>query len=257
MLEQIKSLIIDLDGVVWLGRKPIKSAVRALKRIQRKGKKILYLTNNSTLSRADCAQRLKKMGLPAHLDYILTTAYGAARIISQDDSPAVYPIGERGLLRELREAGITILPIEKARQATHVVVGLDRRLNYKKLAAGMRAILSGAKFIATNLDCSYPTPEGLLPGAGAIVHALKAATGKEPDIVVGKPRPYLLELALDILGTSRKETALVGDRLDTDVPAGKRLGLKTILVLTGVTKEVSPSKSRPDLVVKSLGELDP
>lgn len=252
MLEQISSLIVDLDGVVWLGDRPIEGAAEALTKLERAGKKLAFLTNNSTVSRRDCARKLKKIGIEA--DAIITSSYGAALWLKKDGQARVYAIGEKGLREELELAGHKLVKEGEAEKATHVVVGLDRKLSYEKLAAGMRAILAGAKFVATNRDCSYPSEKGLLPGAGAIVSFLETATRRPPDVVIGKPETFLLELALQALNSKPGETALVGDRLDTDVVAGKRAGLKTILVLTGVSKKVE-GKPKPDLVVRNLLDL--
>ena len=242
---------MDLDGVVWLGRKPIEGAAQALRELEKAGKKLAFLTNNSTFSRRDCAKRLKKMGITT--ERIITSSYGAALWLKREGKARIYMIGEKGLREELELAGHELVKEKEAEKATHVVVGLDRGLNYNKLTAGMRAILAGAKFVATNRDCSFPGESGLFPGAGAIVSFLEAATSRKPDVVIGKPETFLLELALEVLGSNPRETALVGDRLDTDVVAGKRMGMKTILVLTGVSKTVG--KPKPDLVVKSLSEL--
>jgi HAD superfamily hydrolase (TIGR01457 family) len=252
LLEGVSALIVDLDGVVWLGKRPIEGAAEALRRLEESGKRIAFLTNNSTLSRRDCIRRLGKMGI--RTERVITSSYGAALWVAREGRGRVYAIGERGLREELRLAGHELVGEGEAEGATHVVVGLDRRLNYGKLAAGMRAILSGAKFIATNRDCSFPTEEGLLPGAGAVVSFLEAATSRPPDVVIGKPEPFLVELALKELGSKRGETALIGDRMDTDVVVGKRMGLLTILVLTGVSKEPH-GRQRPDLVVKNLSDL--
>ncbi|MEM2282862.1 MAG: HAD-IIA family hydrolase [Candidatus Hadarchaeales archaeon] len=253
MLEHISSLIVDLDGVLWWGKKPIQGAAEALQELQRRGKKLAFLTNNSTLSRMDCKRRLWKLGLQVELERIVTSSYGAALYLKAEHAARVYVIGERGLKEELKLAGIKMVDGE-AGGITHVVVGLDRKLTYNKLVAGMRAILSGAKFVATNRDCSFPSERGLLPGAGAIVSSLEAASGRSPDVVIGKPEPFLIRLALKALGSQPRTTALVGDRIETDFQAAKRAGLKMILVLTGVTKELGRGP-KPDLVVKSLGDL--
>ncbi len=252
MLEGISSLIIDLDGVVWLEGKPIKGAAEALRALEERGKRLAFLTNNSVVSRRDCIRRLKKMGI--RTERVITSSYGAALWLKREGRARVYAIGERGLREELKLAGHELVGEREAERATHVVVGLDRRLNYQKLAAGMRAILAGAKFIATNRDCSFPTEGGLLPGAGAVVSFLEVAASKPPDVVIGKPEPFLLELALKELHSRPGETALIGDRMDTDVAAGKRMGLMTVLVLTGVSREPR-GRQRPDLVVKNLSDL--
>jgi 4-nitrophenyl phosphatase len=251
LLEGVSSLIIDLDGVVWLGKRPIEGAAEALTRLEKAGKKLVFLTNNSTYSRKECADRLRRMGIKT--ERVVTSSYGAALWLKREGKARVYAIGEKGLKEELKLAGHELVGEKEAQTATHVVVGLDRNLNYRKLAAAMKAILAGAKFVATNRDCAFPSEEGLLPGAGAIVSFLEAATSRPPDVVIGKPETFLLELALRILDSKPGETAIVGDRLDTDVAAGKRMGLRTILVLTGVSK--GKGHPKPDMVIRSLLDL--
>lgn len=161
---------------------------------------------------------------------------------------------------ELKLAGLKIVSEEEAGKATHVVAGFDRKINYRKISGSLHALLAGAEFIATNSDSTYPTEAGLFPGAGAMIGALAGCSGKEPGLVVGKPSPYMIKVALEILGAKPRETVIIGDRIDTDVRAGKIAGIRTVLVLSGVCTEKDARKVRntkiaPDFVFKSIADV--
>jgi 4-nitrophenyl phosphatase len=260
-LRSIRHFMLDLDGVVYRGDQPIPDARLAINALERDGKKILYLTNNSTLSRGQYAKKLRSFGIVAEPEQIVTSGFATARLLqSRRRKLRIFAIGEEGLAEELRLAGLTLIDEESPERADAVVVGLDRGFNYRKLAQAMRAVREGAEFIATNPDTTLPTPGGLSPGVGAILSAIEACSERAPSVVVGKPNGYIVEVALEISGASRDSTAVVGDRLDTDIVAGNRCGLFTILVLTGVTKRSELTKMRtdlesPDLVVENLSEL--
>lgn len=260
-LRMITHFMLDLDGVVYRGDQPIPDARLAIDALERDGRKILYLTNNSTLSRNQYAKKLHSFGIEAEPEQIVTSGFAAARLLqSKRKDLQIFMVGEEGLAEELRLAGLALTDGESSEQVDAVVVGLDRGFSYKKLALAMRAIRQGAEFIATNPDTTLPTPGGLSPGVGAIIDAIKACSEKAPGIIVGKPNRYIVEVALEISGAPRTSTAMVGDRLDTDIVAGNQCGLFTILVLTGVTKRkditnVRIDLERPNLVVRNLSEL--
>jgi len=184
---------------------------------------------------------------------IITSGYATAAYLKEKCPEAkVFVVGETGLREELNAAKLKI--VKNARQATHVVVGLDRKLTYRKLAEATSALLSGAEIVATNADPTYPTDRGLAPGAGVIVAALSASSGKKPEIV-GKPSTFMLELGLKMTKVPKEKAVIVGDRQDVDVVVGKAAGLSTVLVLTGVTKEISQTLPQPDFVFNSLREV--
>ncbi len=258
MQAVIKALIIDLDGVVYRGNTAIPGVQKAIEELKSIGK-LLFLTNNATLTRADYVKKLDRMGIKTSVNEILTSAYAAAVYLERDGKGSkVYAIGEKGLKSELKAKGFKLLSLKKAEDADYVVVGLDRKFNYKKLTAGLKAILKGAKFIATNTDATWPYEKGVLPGAGSMVAALEACSKVKP-IVIGKPSRIIMEIALEMLEVSSSEVLVVGDRLETDILAGKLINAKTALVLTGVTSvkdvEKAPDKMKPDLVVQSLAHL--
>lgn len=254
-----KLLIVDLDGVVWLGGKPIRENVEALIKLQDGGFKLHFITNNSTASRLHYAIRLGNLGIKASPDNITTSGRAASLWLRENHGKLkAYVIGEEGLVDELLTEGHEI--VSRGHEAEAVIVGLDRRLCYDKLAEALKALLRGALFIATNTDNVLPTEEGPIPGAGSIVEALKTASNREPDFIAGKPNPWILEVALRGYGVSVNDSIVIGDRVDTDIEMALRAGAKPVLVLTGVASTISPQeveilRSKKVLVVRNLTEL--
>ncbi len=254
-----KLLIVDLDGVVWLGAKPIKENVEALKKLQEEGFKLHFITNNSTSPRIHYARRLETLGVKTSPDNV-TTSGRAASLWARESygKLKVYTIGEEGLVEELIIEGHEI--VSRGSEAEALIVGLDRRLCYDKLVEALKALSKGAPFIATNTDNILPTEEGPIPGAGSIVEALKAASGRDPDFIAGKPNPWILEVALKGYNVSVNDTIVIGDRVDTDVEMALKAGAKPVLVLTGIASTMSPQeveilRSKKVLVVRNLTEL--
>ncbi|MBM4466443.1 MAG: molybdenum cofactor cytidylyltransferase [Chloroflexi bacterium] len=251
--KSINSLIIDLDGVVYRGDEAIVGAREFVALLQREGVPFVLLTNNSTRTPGQYVTRLAQMGIAVEEGDILTSAQATALYMERIAPPGarVYAIGEEGLRTALGEK-YTITEGE----ADFVVVGMDRGLTYEKLRAATLLIRSRARFIATNPDKTLPTKEGLVPGNGAIIAALQAATGVAP-FVVGKPEPAIFDLALARMGAGKEGAAVIGDRLETDILGGQRAGLITILVLSGATsrQELANSPVKPDLVFDDLRQL--
>ncbi len=247
----MKAYILDLDGVIYRGSNPIDGAVDAVNRLHDRAK-VLFLTNNSTRSRASVAARLEAAGIPCGGGDVITAGYAAAVYIRKRyGASTVYPIGEAGLIEELKAEGHVI-----SEDAEFVVVGLDRDLNYEKLRIGLQNITNGARFIATNTDPVLPTEDCFVPGAGAIVSALETASGESP-LVIGKPNQLIMDIVIDHLGIDASQCTVVGDRLDTDILAGIRCGMRTVLVLTGVETLDSLGRSdiEPNIVIRSIKEL--
>lgn len=243
-LDSGQVLIVDLDGVVWLGRKPIEENVIALKSLISRGYRVLFLTNNSTRSRAQYVKMLRDLGISVGIDSVITSGYLAASwLYEQKGASEVYIVGEEGLIEEAVLAHHKVLTGEEATRSTAVIVGLDRNLTYQKLRAATRALLNGSLFIATNTDHVIPVEDGLDPGAGAIVAALESATGRKPDFIAGKPNPWIIDLVEKRLGISRQNMVIIGDRVDTDMRLAMAAGVRGILVLTGLTGEDIISKT--------------
>lgn len=255
-LLDVDILVVDLDGVVWIGGRVLEENVRALRRLQEL-LQIYYVTNNSTASRVDYARRLERLGLKASTSNIVTSGRAATLWLRRFTSvDKVYVVGEQGLLWELQEEGLH--PVETGVEAEAVVVGLDRSLTYRKLVEALRALERGAYFVATNIDHILPTEEGPIPGAGAIIAALEVASTRKPDVIAGKPNPWIIKSTLGEIDYSR--VAVVGDRVDTDIELALRLGAKPILVLTGVTRNLDEKtirilREKSVTITSSLEEL--
>ena len=263
----IRVVIFDLDGVLYRGEQPMPGALETVERLRHSGRRVIYATNNSTRTRAEYVARLRSFGLAADIDDVVTSAYATARYLQDKKLHArdALVIGADGLRAELRDAGVLegehrVRPFREVTDGPHadlVVVGLDQSFTYDKLADAQRAILAGAPFIAANKDLNYPVEGRLLPGAGAIVAALEAATGRVA-VCVGKPEPFMFEEALRRAGARGDEAIVVGDSLQTDVLAAQRIGATGVLILTGVTTEASLSGSdrvAPDHVIDRLDAL--
>lgn len=242
----------DLDGVVYLGDTAIAGAGAALDTLERRGFRILLVTNNSTKSRDAVAARVATIsGFRCEIGRVLSSGMAAATMLA-GTVDAVLVVGEPGLTATMHEAGIATT--DDWGSADAVVVGLDRDVTYEKLKRATQAVRGGARLVATNLDPTYPTPEGLWPGGGAIAAAIAVAAGVEPE-VGGKPFPPMRALVRAAVGPG--ETWVVGDRVDTDLEMGKLEGWKRVLVLSGATPDADGLEAgdRPELVLPSIAEL--
>jgi len=258
--EDFSGLILDLDGVIWVGKRPIQEAIEAVRKLRELGLKIMFVTNNSTRSRKDYERRLRSLGLDVNLGEIMNSGYATALLLKERyGGGSTYVVGEIGLVEELEGQGLRVLTREECWKdgSDFVIVGMDREFNYWKIATAMRAIRRGALFVATNADKTFPSEMGLLPGAGSMVAAISVASGKEPDIIVGKPNAHIFEMALRKMSLDRKDVLVIGDRIDTDIEGAHRAGIKSLLILTGVTSkdEAYRSDIKPDFVLNSLEEL--
>jgi 4-nitrophenyl phosphatase len=230
----IDAIIMDMDGVLWTGDVALPGLVAFFELLKARGIAFALATNNSGKSPATYVQKLEKMGVFGVQDVqIITSGTATASYLQTRYAPGtpVHILGGDGLRQVMSEAGFTLVDAD----AKAVVVGLDPQLTYEKLKRAALLIRAGAEFIATNQDVTIPVPEGLAPGAGSLVAALRASTDTEPLVTIGKPGAPMFEAALRTLGTSAERTLMIGDRLNTDIEGAARLGLKTALVLTGVS----------------------
>ncbi len=261
----VRVVIFDLDGVLYRGEQPMPGAVETVRRLRAAGKRVLYATNNSTRTRQEYVERLREFGFPSELDDVVTSAWATARYLVQKGLRPRDPfvVGAAGLRAELREAGLLERehPVRPYREppdgppADLVVVGLHQTVTYDDLAEAQRALLAGAPFIAANKDVSYPVEGRLLPGAGSIVAALEAASGRVA-VCVGKPEPFMLQEALRRAGASGEEALVVGDSLQTDVLAAHRVGALGVLITTGVTTEAAAASGDGVRADHVIGRLD-
>ncbi len=254
--------VLDMDGVIWTMDDPVPGAPEAINRLLNRGDKVCYLTNNSSKTRSDYVNKLAKFGIRAIDADIMTSAHAAALSLAEHGAAGklAYVIGEQGLISELTSVGIAVANEREAADADYVVVGWDRDFTYAKLAAAHTAIMNGAEFIATNRDASYPDAGGkTLPGGGSLVAAVATSTGVTPR-TIGKPERYMLDLLLSHTSVDPANCTVIGDRLDTDVDIGRRVGTRTILVLSGISTvqeaEFAAAADRPDLVLNSLADLE-
>jgi len=256
LLEQYQAFILDMDGVLYLLDTPIAGSTEAVRAMRESGKRLVFLTNNSASTPEMYVQRLAKQGIEAEAGEIVTSAQACRFYLESNfetEGKRALVIGEAGLLQECGRMGIEVIPFDDWKSADFILVGWDRHFDYPRLKAAVLAARNGAIYIAMNTDSTYPTPQGLWPGAGTMVAAVTTGAGKEP-VVVGKPNSLIVDLALDRMGAGREETLCIGDRLETDILVGVRAGIDTLLVLSGVSTQgdipdsgVSPTHVRKDL----------
>jgi len=255
-MHSLGAFLLDLDGVVYRGDTRLPGAASFIAELQATGIPFLFMTNNSTRTPAQFAAKLVRMGIQVDEEALLTSSLATATYLSTVAplGTKMYVIGEVGLRRALAERGFDIT--DDWRSARYVVAGHDTTLTWHKLADATLAVRAGATFIGTNPDSTLPTEDGLVPGAGAMLAALEVASGQAP-LVIGKPESTIFEQALTRLGTRRDLTAMIGDRLDTDIRGAQRAGLRTIGLRSGVTSGEAflRSSPSPDWVFEDLADL--
>ncbi len=251
--REIRSWLMDMDGVLVREEDPIPGAEAFLERLAARGVPFLVLTNNSIYTRRDLAARLAANGLAVPEDAIWTSALATADFLdSQRPGGTAFAIGEAGLLTALHNVGYTLTE----RQPDYVVLGETRTYSFERIAQAIRLIVGGARFIATNPDPTGPTPDGPLPATGSVAALISRATGVAPYFV-GKPNPLMMRSALNAIDAHSETTAMVGDRMDTDVVSGLEAGMHTVLVLTGSTsrEQAELFPYRPSRIVESVADL--
>jgi 4-nitrophenyl phosphatase len=238
--------VLDLDGVVWLADQPVPGAAAAVGRLRAAGERVLFVTNNSFARVADQEAKLARFGIPARGD-VVTSAMAAATLVEPGERVLV--CGGPGIVEAMADRGAR--PVRDG-EAEVVAVGFHRDFDYERLRLAAQAVRAGARLVATNDDATYPTPDGPIPGGGAIVAAVAYATGVAP-MVAGKPHPPMAALVRALVGD---EGTVVGDRPETDGAFSTTLGYRFALVFTGVTgAEDLPVKPEPDVVAASLDAL--
>ncbi len=259
----IKALILDMDGVLWRDTQALLDMPAFFSALKEINLPVVFATNNGTRSVGMYIERLAEFGVTAEPWQVVNSSIATADYLSKQfpQGGPVYVVGEIGLIEALQEKGFTIVEeIGDAAESPVVAVigGMDRALSYEKLARATLLIRAGKPFIFTNLDMTFPTPRGLVPGAGSIMALMEAASGVQPT-VIGKPAPYLYQFSMERLGTKPEETLAVGDRLETDILGGQRTGCPTVLVLSGVTTtaEAAEWQPQPDLILPNLADLLP
>ncbi|MGZ8094765.1 MAG: HAD-IIA family hydrolase [Methylosarcina sp.] len=259
----IRALIIDMDGVLWHGDRPLPGLTDFFQTLRDIKIRFLLATNNASLTQDQYVLKLRRMGVIVTSNEVLTSAMATALYLAEHTDPAktrVFVVGEDGLTQPLIERGFTLTGLYEVnngkalRQGADVVVcGKDKTLTWDKLATATLNLRAGARFIGTNGDTTLPTERGIILGNGAILAALETATGVSPTII-GKPEPIMYQQAMNLLGSAPSETLAIGDRLETDILGAVRAGIRSLMVLTGIstledleTVDYAPTWIMPDI----------
>jgi len=253
-METVSNFITDMDGVLLKGTQIIPGADRFIARLKEQKREYLLLTNNSLRTPRDLAHRLQSIGLEIPTERLYTSAMAAASFLaSQRPEGTAFVIGESGLTQAIHDVDYVITDMNP----DYVVLGETDFYNYEMITKAIRLIDAGARFIATNPDVSGPTEAGIVPGCGAMAALIEKATGKAP-FYVGKPNPLMMRSALNSLDIHSEDTVMIGDRMDTDIIAGVESGLRTILVLTGVTnrEDIGQYPYCPTWVLDSVADIE-
>jgi arabinose operon protein AraL len=253
----LNGFIFDLDGTVYLGERLIPGADRIIRRLREGGRKVVFLSNKAIQTRENYAAKLTRLGIPTAPEEVINSSFVMTRYLAKRAPGArVFAIGELPFVEELRRAGFAIS--EDPARIEWVIASFDRTFDYRKLCIAFEALKRGARFVATNPDRTCPIEGGELPDCAGVIAHLEAVTLRKVEAIVGKPSPLTIEATLEILGLPAAECILVGDRIETDIRMGKESGMKTALVMTGVTdvKTLEASPIRPDHVFASIAELE-
>jgi arabinose operon protein AraL len=248
--------LFDLDGTVYLGDALLPGAVDTIAALRGDGRRVAFLSNKPLDTRADYAEKLTRLGIPTSVDEVVNSSIVLARHLrTLDPGAPVFVIGEPPLIGELRAHGFEVRADADVRW---VVIAFDRTFDYAKLNTALQAVRRhDARLIATNPDRTCPVEGGEIPDCAGMMAAFEAVTGKPVEVVVGKPSPIILQVALETLGVGAGDCVIVGDRIETDIVMGKRLGLATVLVLSGITRADDPRIAAlgPDLVLPGIRAL--
>lgn len=254
----IRHLIIDMDGVLWHGDKPLPGLTEFFATLRARGIKFVLATNNAGKTGDEYVAKLAKYGVNAAPAEVLTSPQATAHYLAAHNPDArIYVVGSPSLAAELRAKGLTVVSEAEAQTANCVVMGgIVGHVTYEKLAEACLLIRAGASFIGTNPDLTFPGERGIIPGNGALLGALQLSTGVAP-LIIGKPEPEMQLQAMQRMGGTPADTAVIGDRLDTDILGGQRAGLCTIMVLTGISTraEAESGPITPDYVVADIREI--
>jgi len=259
-LHSVRGVLFDLDGVFWRGADPLPGGPECVAKLREAGLSVRFVSNNSSFDRQGIVDQLNRFGIDAQRDEVFVATHALAREIARREPRAtVYLIGAPGLRRELEERGLRVIdePEEIDYLTDFVVASDDPELSMAKLTRALRCLLKGAKFATPNLDIVYPVEDGLVPGAGVIAAAVSAMAGREPDVMIAKPKPDLLLMAAQSMGVPPERCLMVGDSLRSDVPAAQAAGMRCLLVLTGGVTEadLAAAPAKPDYVAPSAADL--
>ncbi len=253
--RRAKHYLMDMDGVIYRGSKMIPGADRFVRNLKRLGRKFLFLTNSSDSTPEDLQARLSGMGIQVDVGCFYTSALATAAFLhAQKPRGKAFAIGEQGLKEALLEVEYTLTD----KDPDYVTLGETKNYDFYQIATAISLIEGGVPFIATNPDVTGPFDGGIIPACGSFAALIEKATGRTPYFV-GKPNPLIMRKALRTLDVHSTETAIIGDRMDTDIVAGMESGMETILVLTGVTnrEDLGNYPYRPDFIFNSIADIEP
>ncbi len=256
-MSDFRAAIVDVDGTVVLGDDPISGAPEGVQRLRDAGLDIVFLSNNPTKRREQYVDRLTPHGIHVDPGQTLTAASVTGEYLAEEHvSDDLFVIGSSGLLNGLRRRGLNVDTTPS--NADVLLVSMDRSFDYETMTEAMWALDEETTFLGTDPDMTIPTPERPEPGTGAILHAVAGVTGREPERILGKPSRTAADAALDRLGVPPEDVLVIGDRLDTDIELGRRAGMTTAVVLSGITdrSDIDDAEQTPDHVLDSLGDID-
>ena len=255
LADEYDGLLVDLDGVVWIGREPVPGSTEALAEMIEAGKSIVFVTNNPGRPASTYAERLRAAGVPANEEQIVTAGIVTASLAAEraGAGAGAFVIGAEAFHETVAAAGLRLLEGEAGRDARAVVASGHRGFDYDELLTATLALQAGAMLFATSRDPTLPMPGGAWPGTGAVLAAIETASGASAEIG-GKPEHHLFDLACERLG-ERRRVAMVGDRVASDIEGGRRAGLDTVLVLTGATASEDAAAAAADHVIDDLAGL--
>jgi len=251
-----RGFIFDLDGTIYLSDTLIPGAERVIRLLRESGRKVVFLSNKPIQTREDYASKLTRLGVPTQSDEIINSTFVMIRYLKKNAPQAsLFVVGETPFVEELRRAGFIIT--EDPQEIDYVVIAFDRTFDYRKLNIAFQAIRLGAHFVATNPDRTCPVEGGEIPDCAGMIAAIEAVTGKNVEVIVGKPSPLILQAAFEAMGLRPDDCILIGDRLETDIKMGKDSGMATGIVLTGVTDEktLKESSIHPDFIFQSIADV--
>ena len=255
-MEGIRCFLLDMDGTFYLGERLLEGSLDFLETLRKTGREALFLTNNSSRAGSQYVDKLKRMGVKDPFLRVLTSGQAAGRYaLRAHAGQKAYVLGNDHLKKELQDLG---LPMDE-QQPDYVLIAFDTQLDYAKLCRVCELVRRGLPYLATHPDYNCPTEEGFIPDIGATIAYIKASTGREPDLIIGKPFQGIVDEALRLSGHPVEALAMVGDRLYTDIQTAVNSGMCGILVLSGETDRemLSRSKTRPDLVFERLSDMIP
>lgn len=256
-LTDIKLFLFDMDGTIYLGDRLFPFTKPLLARIRETGRQYMFLTNNSSKSVTDYVRKLERLGIAAEPTDFLTSAQATAHYLKKHwGNRRIYVGGTKSLLAEFAAAGLNVTDVY-GEDIEGVVCGFDTELTFKKLDDLSRLLTKGLPYIATHPDMVCPTEYGFVPDCGAVCEMLFHATGRRPEAVIGKPEPLMPQMAMELAGVTPEETAVVGDRLHTDIESGLRAGAAGILVFSGETTPeiLAQSPTRPTMTLADCSEI--